>query len=80
MNQALGHDVSANLAPTFVADTAAKTGLSERTIQQSIHRAEKIAPRSHQNRRQWRSPDELAKATPERQIEAVTAVKSAAEE
>jgi hypothetical protein len=44
MNQALGHDVSANLAPTFVADTAAKTGLSERTIQQSIHRAEKIAP------------------------------------
>lgn len=31
-------------APSFVEDTAAKTGLSERTIRQAIHRAEAIAP------------------------------------
>ena len=44
MNQALGHDVSANLAPTFVADAATKTGVAERTIQRDIHRAEHITP------------------------------------
>lgn len=30
--------------PSFVEDTTAKTGLSERTVQQAIHRAEAIAP------------------------------------
>ena len=35
---------SASCRKSFVEDTAAKTGMSERTIQQSVHRAEAIAP------------------------------------
>jgi ParB family chromosome partitioning protein len=44
MNRALGNDVSDKLAPTFTADTAAKTGLSQRAIERAIHRAENITP------------------------------------
>ena len=42
MNAAVGRDVSANLAPTFTADTAAKTGRSERELQRDATRGERI--------------------------------------
>ncbi len=35
MNRAIGNNVTANLAPTFTADTAARTGQSERSVQHS---------------------------------------------
>lgn len=44
MNAALGRDVGDNLAPTFTADTAARTGASERTIQRDATRGEEIDP------------------------------------
>lgn len=42
MNRAIGNDVAANLAPTFVPDAADKTGASETAIKRSIRRATKI--------------------------------------
>lgn len=42
MNKALGHNVDDNLSPTFAADTAAKTGIDQRTIQRATRRARKI--------------------------------------
>lgn len=42
-NKVMGNNVSANLADTFVTDTVAKTGQSERAIQRNAERGEKIA-------------------------------------
>ena len=42
MNKKLGHNVSETVAPTFVEDTAAKTGLSKRTIQQDVQLVENL--------------------------------------
>jgi hypothetical protein len=42
MNHAKGANVSANFAPTFTADTADKTGQSERSVQLDAARGEKI--------------------------------------
>jgi ParB-like chromosome segregation protein Spo0J len=75
-------DASANFAPAFTEDTAAKTGKSERAIQLSIHRAENI---SQEVRDEIRGTDiadsgvqldALTKATHEQQAAAVAAVKS----
>lgn len=44
MNKALGYNVNETVSPTFAADTAAKTGLTPRTIQQEVQIATKIAP------------------------------------
>jgi ParB family transcriptional regulator, chromosome partitioning protein len=41
-NAALGH-ASAKLAPAFTADTAAKTGQSERAVQRDVTRGDRIA-------------------------------------
>jgi len=67
---------------SFTADTATKTGLSERTIQQSIYRAEHIAPEVRDVIRDMPQIadkgvelDQLARATPEQQATAVSAVK-----
>jgi ParB family chromosome partitioning protein len=38
MNKALGHNVVAKLAPTFTKATAAKTGISERSIERDVAR------------------------------------------
>ena len=38
MNRAIGNNVTANLAPTFTADTAARTGQSERSVQRDATR------------------------------------------
>lgn len=43
-NEAMGHDVDANFAPTFAADTATKTGQSERTVQLDAERGAKVIP------------------------------------
>jgi ParB family transcriptional regulator, chromosome partitioning protein len=37
-------NASANLAPAFTADTAAKTGQSERSVQRDATRGDRIAP------------------------------------
>jgi ParB family transcriptional regulator, chromosome partitioning protein len=83
MNQALGHDVGAKLAPTFVEDTAAKTGLSERTIARAVHRAERIGPEVRDEIKSMPEIadsgvelDALAKAPSDRQAAAVAAVKA----
>jgi len=68
---------------SFTADTATKTGLSERTIQQSIHRAEHIAPEVRDAIRDMPEIankgvelDALAQMSPDRQATAVATVKS----
>jgi hypothetical protein len=83
MNRALGHDVGAKLTPTFVEDTAAKTGLSERTIDRDINRAQHIVPEVREEIRAMPEIadsgvelDALAKASPAQQAEAVKAVKT----
>lgn len=43
-NAAMGHDVDANLARTFVADTAKATGASGRVVQRDAERGAKIIP------------------------------------
>jgi len=43
MHRKLNHNVGAESAPTFAADTAAKTGQAERTIQVDARRGRKIA-------------------------------------
>lgn len=45
MNRALGHDVTENSSATFAEDTAAKVGVTDRAIRQSIRRARKIDPK-----------------------------------
>lgn len=42
MNRALGNDVAENSSATFAEDTAAKVGVTDRAIRQSIRRARKI--------------------------------------
>jgi hypothetical protein len=42
MNRAIGNDVSANSAPTFTDATVAATGLSKRTIETAVARAEAL--------------------------------------
>lgn len=43
MNRTLGRgNVGADSAPTFVEDTATKTGVSERTVQENVQIAESI--------------------------------------
>jgi ParB family chromosome partitioning protein len=77
-------DASANLAvASFAADTAAKTGLSERSIERAVHRAENIAPEIREEIRQMPDIadkgvelDALAKTPPEEQAAVVAAVKS----
>ena len=83
MNQALGNDVGDNLAPTFTADTAAKTGRSQRSIERAVHRAENIAPDVRDEIRDVPEIsdsgvelDALAKVAPAEQAAAVDAVKS----
>jgi len=74
----------ANLAtsPSFVADTAAKTGLSERSIRRDVQRTGNIAPEVRDEIRATPIADKgveldaLARLTPEKQTEAVAAVKS----
>jgi ParB family transcriptional regulator, chromosome partitioning protein len=44
MNRKLGHHVDENSAPTFTEDTAAKVGMSQRAVQQSLRRVNKIDP------------------------------------
>ncbi|MDP2619522.1 MAG: ParB/RepB/Spo0J family partition protein [Hyphomicrobiales bacterium] len=44
MNRAKGANVSDKLAPTFTADTAKKTGQSERAVQRDAERGDRIAP------------------------------------
>jgi ParB family transcriptional regulator, chromosome partitioning protein len=68
---------------SFTADTATKTGLSARTIQQSIHRAENIAPKVRDAIRDISKIadsgvelDALAKMSPERQAAVVGRVES----
>jgi hypothetical protein len=75
---------AAESAPvSFTADTATKTALSERTIQQSIHRAENIAPEVRDPIRdipeiadKGVELDALAKMSPERQATVVAMVES----
>ncbi len=43
MNKAKGNGVSAETAPTFAQNTAAKTNLSKRTIQEDVQIANRIA-------------------------------------
>jgi len=83
MNQALGNDVGDNLAPTFTQDTAAKTGLSQRTIERAVHRAENIAPEIRDEIREMPKIadsgvelDALAKVPQEEQLAVVKAVKA----
>jgi ParB-like chromosome segregation protein Spo0J len=79
-----GHKTVAESAPvSFTADTATKTGLSERTIQQSIRRAENIVPQVRDVIRDMPEIadkgvelDALAKVPPERQAAVVATVKS----
>jgi ParB-like chromosome segregation protein Spo0J len=79
-----GNKTAAESAPvSFAGDTATRTGLSERTIQQSIRRAEHITPEVRDQIREFPEIadkgvelDELARATPEQQAAAVSAVKS----
>src|SRR5262249_38167042 len=42
MNRALGHNVSKIISPTFTADTAKKTGVTRRTIQQDLQIATRL--------------------------------------
>lgn len=44
MNKILGHNVSAETAPTFVADTSTKTGKSKRVIHEELQIANNILP------------------------------------
>lgn len=44
MNRSIGNNVDEISSPTFVQDTAAKTGMSERTIQQAAQMASNISP------------------------------------
>ena len=44
MNRALGN-VAENSSATFAADTAAKIGITDRAVRQSIRRAQKIDPK-----------------------------------
>jgi len=83
MHRALGRDVGDKLAPTFVRDTAAKTGLSERTIERAVSRAEKIAPEIRDEISEMPGIadrgvelDALAKLSHSEQAAAVSAVKS----
>lgn len=79
-----GNKTTAESAPvSFTHDTASRTGLSERAIQQSIHRAEQIAPEVRDAIRDMREIadkgvelDALAKMSPDRQATAVATVKS----
>jgi hypothetical protein len=68
-------------AASFTADTASKTGLDERTIRRSIHRAEHIAPEVRDTIRDMPEIaakgvelDALAKMSPERQTAVVDMV------
>jgi ParB family chromosome partitioning protein len=79
-----GNKTTAESAPvSFTADTAGKTGLSERTIQQSIYRAANIAPEVRDKIRsipeiadKGVELDALAKTPPEQQAAVVAAVRS----
>jgi hypothetical protein len=79
-----GNKTAAESAPvSFTADTASKTTFSERTIQQSIHRAEHIAPKVRDAIRdipkiadKGVELDALAKLSPERQAAVVAMVAS----
>lgn len=43
MNSSLGHNVGAKFAPTFTADTAAKTGMKPRAVELDAERGRKVA-------------------------------------
>lgn len=84
-NAAMGRrDAADNLSiASFTADTAEKTGLDERTIRRSIHRAQHIAAEVRDAIRDMPEIadkglelDALAKTTPEAQAAAVAAVKN----
>ncbi len=77
-NRKLGHDVSAESAPTFVQDTAEKTGMGTRIIHQNIARGEKAIP---EVKDAWErgdigdtQVDELIKVAPEEQKKILPAV------
>jgi ParB family transcriptional regulator, chromosome partitioning protein len=79
-----GNKTTAESAPvSFTRDTAIRTGLSERTIQQSIHRAEHIVPEVRDAVRnipeiadKGVELDALAKMSPQHQAAVVARVKS----
>jgi hypothetical protein len=79
-----GNKTTAESAPvSFTRDAASRTGLSERAIQQSIHRAEQIVPEVRDAIRDMPKIadkgvelDALAKMSPDRQATAVATVKS----
>ncbi|HET8702136.1 MAG TPA: ParB N-terminal domain-containing protein [Nitrococcus sp.] len=75
-NEKMGRDVGAKFAPTFTADTAAKTGKSERTVQLDARRGERIdsdvierVRGTHLDKGSYL--DKLAKLEPEKQAEKV---------
>jgi ParB family chromosome partitioning protein len=78
-----GNKTDDNLSPvSFTADTAAKTGLSERSIQRDVQRAAKLAPAVRDEIRAMPIADKgveldaLARLTPEKQTEVVAAIKA----
>jgi ParB family chromosome partitioning protein len=84
-NAAMGREnAEANLSvASFAADSGDKTGLDQRTIRRSLHRAEHIAPEVRDAIRDMPAIadkgvelDALAKMPPERQAAAVATVKS----
>lgn len=83
MNRAVGNDVDENFSPTFTADTADKTGISQRAVQLSIRRVAKIDDRVRDRVRALPEIadsgvelDALAKLEPAQQRRAVSMVES----
>ena len=84
MNRAAGNNVSEIISPTFAADTAAKTGLSPRSVQQSVQIANKITPEVEDIIRDTPIADrktdllQLARMEPEQQKEIIQQVTAGA--